>query len=489
MTQLDTPDIAAGQGIARNALFLLVAKAVTTVISFFLVLYLARSLGDIHFGKYSFAIAYCGFFTVLVDLGLNNLAVRDLARDKRTAGDYLGVLVTLRLALSLVTLAVAFVVVNLLQYPPDTRLVVYVMGVGMLLISGFGELYTNVFEGYEQMQYIALIDTVKRTIDLGCAVVVLSLGYGLLVLVVAFLASESLRLGLSWWVARRRLGLRIRPHIDLEAWRTRIATAFPFALMLTFMAILTNTDIMMLAKMRGEQEVGWYGAASRLTSTLTLIPMMCATAMFPVASRLYHESREAVRPLFVGLVRPMIILGLPIAVGTSLLVRPLILLLYGLQYVPAAAALRLLVWAVAFSFINLPMVLLLTAIDRQRFGTVAMGISAGLNVVFNAALIPSLGLVGASLATVIAAAALFVCCATAVTTAFRGLVIHRYFIHPVIGSAVMGGIVWTMAAENVFFAIGVGAVGYGMVLLVTGALKREDWQTFRQFLTEVKRSK
>lgn len=53
------------------------------------VIFIARYLGDIGYGKYSFAVAFTALFSVLSDLGLSTLTIRDVAQDRSLANKYL----------------------------------------------------------------------------------------------------------------------------------------------------------------------------------------------------------------------------------------------------------------------------------------------------------------------------------------------------------------------------------------------------------------
>ena len=74
------------QRIAKNTGVLLASQVVSYIIGFFFVMYTARYLGVEGFGILSFALAFTGIFGVFTDLGLHQLTVREVARDKSLAG-------------------------------------------------------------------------------------------------------------------------------------------------------------------------------------------------------------------------------------------------------------------------------------------------------------------------------------------------------------------------------------------------------------------
>ena len=90
------------QTIAKNTGVLLVSQIASYIIGFFVIMYTARYLGAEGFGinpfkkrlrkmiRISFALAFAGIFRVSSDLGLSTLTIREVARDKSSAGKYFG---------------------------------------------------------------------------------------------------------------------------------------------------------------------------------------------------------------------------------------------------------------------------------------------------------------------------------------------------------------------------------------------------------------
>ncbi|MGB2840861.1 MAG: oligosaccharide flippase family protein [Halobacteriota archaeon] len=66
-----------------------------SILSLVLSIFIARSLGDVIFGKYSFALAFTAIFAVFSDLGYNTLLIREVARDKSLASKYFKLLLNL----------------------------------------------------------------------------------------------------------------------------------------------------------------------------------------------------------------------------------------------------------------------------------------------------------------------------------------------------------------------------------------------------------
>ena len=93
-------------------------------------------------------------------------------------------------------------------------------------------------------------------------------------------------------------------------------------------AITAKIGVVMLAKFSGDAAVGTYAAANGLVERLYNIPDSIGMAVFPTIAVLYSISRQEAGVLFRRVVSYAIMLGLPIAVGTTVLADPIVTLVY-----------------------------------------------------------------------------------------------------------------------------------------------------------------
>ncbi len=71
-----------GQRIIKNSIFLILSQIFSKIFNFGLILVLTRLLGTSGYGLYSFSFSYVSLFVVLTHLGITNLLVREIARNK-----------------------------------------------------------------------------------------------------------------------------------------------------------------------------------------------------------------------------------------------------------------------------------------------------------------------------------------------------------------------------------------------------------------------
>jgi len=123
------------QRIAKNTAALFAAQFVVAILGLVLSIFIARSLGDVIFCKYSFALAFTAIFAVFSDLGYNTLLIREVARDKSQASKYLNNTLCMRALISLVIFAIIVITINVMGYPADTKNAVYLFGIYTLIVS------------------------------------------------------------------------------------------------------------------------------------------------------------------------------------------------------------------------------------------------------------------------------------------------------------------------------------------------------------------
>ena len=75
--------------VAKNTLSLASAEVITKLLAFVLIIFIARHLQDVGFGKYSLALAFTSFFAIVADPRFSILTIREVARDKELARKYL----------------------------------------------------------------------------------------------------------------------------------------------------------------------------------------------------------------------------------------------------------------------------------------------------------------------------------------------------------------------------------------------------------------
>jgi O-antigen/teichoic acid export membrane protein len=171
----------------------------------------------------------------------------------------------------------------------------------------------------------------------------------------------------------------------------------------------------------------------------------------------------------------MVILIIPIAVGTTLLAEPIISFFYKDQFLPSISALQILVWSEVFVFIGVVNNHILIASNKQKIDFIFTSNSAVINVLLNLLLIPKYSFVGAAVATVISYSVGPIMGVFIPATRDYSTAAFKSMIKPFIASIGMGGYICYVSSFNLMFLISTSSIIYfGMLLLIKGLTKEKE---------------
>jgi O-antigen/teichoic acid export membrane protein len=462
---------------SRNIAFKALGEASRFAWALLLIL-VARRLGGEALGRISFAYSFTYLFVLVLDLGLNVLVVREVARHKAEATRYLGALLFVKLLGAPLTFAAIAATIVASGYPAEVVTVVLLFS-GISLARGVVELYGAVFSGLEVMEREAVLKGLHQGGLLTAGAIAIWMGSGPVGLVTALVIASVVTVAIGFAMARRAMpSLRARWDGALSAGMLR--RAVPVGVTVMFIALYNQIDIVILSYLgSGEQQVGWYAAASRVMKVLQLVPMLVVTGVYPVFSDLARGPRGPLGTAYRGTLKLLLVLGIPLSIAVAGLAEPLIRVVFGSAFSPAVSPLRVLAWSIPFLYAGYVLVNILVSSDRTGLAALVTGGAAAINVVANLWLIPILGVAGAALAAVASQVGLVVIGAIAVERAVAGSRWLQVLSKPVAAGAAMAAAFALIGQAWWAVALPGGLGIYLLVLLMTGAHREEEFIAVR----------
>lgn len=270
--------------------------------------------------------------------------------------------------------------------------------------------------------------------------------------------------------------------VDRQRLKAYAAYGYPIAASLMLSLVLASTDRFLLAAFMDAAAVGAYHASYSLANrTLDVIFIWLGAAGAPaMVMALERGGREALRQTALEQGSTLILIGLPAAVGLSMVARPMAELMIG-QDLRAAATL-VTPWIAASA--------LMSGLIAYYFGfgftlgkktgllLVTMAIPAGANILLNLILIPRMGVVGAAVSTAASFALGLVACLLISRRAITLPVPWDSLIRCAVASAVMALVVWRLppigGLVELIMDAGVGGIVYAVVALTLNAAGVRD---------------
>ena len=468
------------QRVAKNTGIIIVGDVIFKLISLIVVIYLARYLLPVEFGKYSFVFAYIAFFSVVPDLGLHAILVREMSRDLSIAPKLIGNAYIIRLILAVFAVVLSMVIITLMSYPADTTSYIY-MAAFMLLFMSFSDLYTTIFRANLRMEYNIIAKLTSKVLSASLILLIIFLHGTLMQVIIAQVFSESIKMLISYLFSRKFV--RPRFEIDFELWKHLVKEALPLALSSVIWVIYYQIDMVMLSLMKGDAAVGIYSAAHKLFEPLSLIPFALMMPLFPIMSEAFKASTEKlIKSYRLGL-KYLLIIAIPFAIGIALLSNKIVLLIYGTEFANSATVLQILICGLIFIFTNFVLLDLLIAIDKQKLNTFSMGLCAIVNVTLNLFFIPLLSYNGAAITTLITNIILFLVSFYFVSKHLQVLSVHKIVTKPVIGGLIMGAFMYYFIDLNIILLILLAGAIYLAVLFVLKEFQKEDRDILKKIVS------
>jgi O-antigen/teichoic acid export membrane protein len=463
--------------VGVNTGFVLGSEVVRRLLAFALQLLAVRVFGDAGYGRYTFAIGFVTLWALGNDLGLAELTVRDVAREKARAAAYLADVLSMKLLAGVLVLGVLALVGGSTQ--PDELAMILWAGLSVVIFAGSRESALGVFKGTQDFRSLFIVNLAGDVLTLGLGYAAVLAGYGPLGLIVATAAATLLSSLFSLLWARKRFGAA-RP--DPRRWWGLLKAGFPFALASVFIIVYKLVDVTMLKYMLGSDEVvGWYGASVKLINILLFAPMALSAALFPALSEMKGDDVRLARTASLT-IRLLVGLALPAAILIFFHAERISAIALGPGYGPSADSLRVLALSLPLVFASYPLSVLLKSTGREKLFAAGAAVSGLVNVAANLYAIPRWEHVGAAWTTVISEALVLV----------LFIVFARRYIdlsqlgRPLLGTLAAGAAYGTACAFlSLWWSLALLPV-YVLLLFVTGAVKGGDIRGIREGLRRVR---
>ncbi len=375
----------------------IVARILNLALGVVVTFVLARGLGSSDFGVWSTLFAACQIAGSFGELGLTQVTVSRAAAEPDREPQWLGALLLLRL-LVVIPITIASLIAVLLIAPSHQDKVAGVL-IACVALAGAPGVIGAVFQLRIRNDISMALLTLNSIIWAGAVFAVAAASGGIIAFAAVFLLSTALMTVLGVVLALRFTTVRLRGARQL--WRPLLRVGVGVGIAGIFVTSYVRLDQILVFELAGEHQAGLYGAAYRLLDQVQFIPMSMMTTLFPLIAAAYASRRDRVRNLLQAAGEYLSMASLPILAFTIVAARPIMILLFGIQFAAAAPALPVLAGAfvsISFGYLVGNMVVIL---ELQRRFAIYAAIGLLLNAILNVVLIPRYGFLAAAWVTLL----------------------------------------------------------------------------------------
>ena len=466
--------------IAFNSAMLFYANVLTSGVSLVLVAIIARYLGKAGFGRYGYVISFCELVAVLSEMGLSKILVREVAKEQERTGEHLATAWTLRMLLSGVVLGIVLVNARGSEVAAEVQTAIWVYAVSQVIFN-LTELFNSIFRAYQRMEYQAAVVTLAQGLILVLTLGAVVLKLGLVGIFAATLAANAARFLLGWVLTARRFA-HLRFSGDVPEMARMFKEALPVGISLVLRRYIWRGGVVLLATWQGDAAAGILYGPLRVVEQMRIVPMSIVASILPVLSSRALRSPERFMGAFGKSLKVFLMLSLPLAVCLTFLAGPIVSILLGDKLAESADILRVLGWAVVFTFPNLLFGTALTAVGRQHVETLglALGLGLGYGVLWRT--IRSEGALAVCWGILAAEGAFLVLSAVASRRYLRWRKLVGPFLKIAAASGLMAAVFHLGRGVHVLLLAPLGLVCFGVVLLVLRVLDEDELQALLEMV-------
>ncbi len=455
---LDRPD--AGAKVIRGGAIRGIAYAVTIVLTGATVPLMTRHLGVIDFGRFVAASTIVTIIAGVTELGLSGVGTREyaLAQPAERRGLLANVL-GLRTVLTLVGLALAVPLMVLGDYPKVVVAGMLVSGVGLILLN-VQQTYSISLTAQLNWGISSIFELINTVVVAAATVALVVLGAHLFSFFFVSVVSSAAALLASAVYLRGRVSLT--PRFELARWRTLLRDTLPYSASVMVGILYPRIGLLVVSSISSGLQTGYYSTAFKIVEVIGGTSGLLAGSAFPIFARAGRDDHERLR-YAVGRVGDVVLIAGAYIMLSLIVAAPFVIeVVGGKAFGPAVPVLRLQAVALLGGFLGTTWSYTLLSLRMHaallRVTLVGLVLSVGLS----AALVPSLGAEGASIAAI---ACEFVVAAGYLVALLRahphlrpgGRVLARVALATAAGASVLAlalpSVVLWVIASLIFFAL------------------------------------
>lgn len=384
--------------VAKNASWIVGCKIMQSGLALLINAVTARYFGPSNYGLLNYAASLVAFVTPIATMGTSEVLVGKLINTPEREGELLGTSIALNLVSSLCCI-IGISSFLWLSNPDDTVANVVVGLYSLILIA----------QSLEQIQYWFHAKYISKYVS------IISLAAYLVISIYKFIllyykksiywfaisnSADYLLIAISLMIIYRvKNGTKL--IVTRSAAKELLGLGKHYILPGLMGLVLAQSDRVMLRWMYSDTEVGFYSAALSITALTGFVFNAIITSFrsFVLEEKTISKSRfEKAMTQCYGVITYLAIIQ---SVFLVIFAKPVVNILYGVQYDRSIGILKVLVWYTTFSYIGGVRTIWILAEGKQKYLWIISFFGMTINIVLNFLLIPRLQEVGAAIATVI----------------------------------------------------------------------------------------
>ncbi|MCM3386872.1 flippase [Ureibacillus chungkukjangi] len=383
----------------KNTSWLLFEQIFRMLLGLVVTSLVARYLGTYNYGQINYGLAYIAIFTILSKLGLDSIIVHEIIKNRNHTGKIIGTTILLRLASAFISIIIICILLLFLE--PDNltiQILTFIQSISLIFIAFDTVSYW--FQSNLQSKYAVISKSIAFFIISIFRLLLIYFNVSVVYFAFATIL-EAFVIGIFLlWFYYKHKGDRLAFSFQIS--KDLLKKSYHFLIAGLLVTVYTQMDKIMLGKMASASSVGIYAAGMTIATMWVFIPMALIDSARPIVMGAKESNQELYIRRYKQLYCAVIWIGIMASLFITIFSKPIILLIFGEEYLESISILLILVWSRIFSLIGVTRSIWLLTEDHISYQKYFLGIGAVINFSLNLYLIPKYGAIGAAIATLLA---------------------------------------------------------------------------------------
>jgi len=383
----------------KNTAWLLVEKGLRVIDAFFIGIWVARYLGPEQFGVLSYAQSFVFLFTALAALGLDQIVIKELVKNKSNKDVLLGTTLGLRLIGFFIMFSLLLITLNIMDNSKIINTMVLIIGVSIFFQSFNG--IDFFFQSKVLSKYVVFTNSIVVAISAILKITLVLTGSDLIYFAYVLIVETFLTaIGFIYFYRRNSYSIR--------KWRFSLSTAvgllkksWPLIIGSIAIVLYMKIDQIMIKEIIDEKAVGIYAVAVKLTSIWLFVTVAITQTVFPKLVEIRKNNRALFLTKLQLLYNLLIKIAIVVSILYTLFAKYFVTMLFGMEYYESIPIVIIYIWSIVFVFFNNASWSYYINENLEKFASFRLVIGATINIILNVYFIEYFGLTGAAYATLI----------------------------------------------------------------------------------------
>jgi len=383
----------------RNIFWMIADRIWRMIISLVVGVWVVRYLGPDNFGKINYVSAFVAIATVFVNLGMESFLIKEIVANPTRKHDIIATSFKLRFLFAFIVF-IGILLLFWITNEPNISFILFFLLVAPLFTTSFA-IVDLLFQAELKSRITIIVRNIFFVLSAGCKIVAILTQQSIFVFALLTIIDIALADIFLFFLYKAKFSIKSSGKTGWDEALDILKKCMPFLLSNIAVVIYMRIDQVLLGKLASVKEVGYFSAVTKVAEIFYFIPLVITGSLYGLLintrNASFLEYKRVARKIFYFLLCSSILISLVI----SLAAPSIITFLFGEAFVNSIILLQAYIWVVVFIFAGVAFNQLLVIEEYNGIIFYKTFIGLVLNILFNLMLIPSLGAMGAVIATVI----------------------------------------------------------------------------------------